>query len=481
MLNKPGVQGMDKKQIAEIFKKALSQGADFAELYWEHKETSAIGCEDNRIERINSGIDEGVGIRVISGDNTSYAFTNDLAYARLLEVAELAGKAARKSDAVKRPLDFFTPPSKAEFQVEIPPDSVDIKAKVEKVMEANEGARGVDGRIRQVTIGYGDVRQKVIIANSEGVYVEDDRVRTRLSVNAVAVDGDSMQTGYYSAGGAAGFELLTENDPLELGRTAARRAILMLSAGPAPTGKMPVVISGKAGGTMIHEACGHGLEADLVQKKLSVYTGKKGEQVASPLVSVIDDGLLPQKFGSLRYDDEGCPTQRTVLIDKGILTEYLYDYMTAKNEGRESTGNGRRESYQSRPIPRMRNTLIAPGDMDPERIIREAREGLLVTAMGGGQVNTTTGDYVFDVAEGYLIKDGQAVAPVRGATLTGNGPQTLQMVDMVGKDLGFTIGICGKEGQGVPVSDAQPTIAVKELIVGGTGGANAKEPKIRRL
>jgi TldD protein len=257
----------------------------------------------------------------------------------------------------------------------------------------------------------------------------------------------------------------------------------MLKAQPAPTGKMPVVMAGKAGGTMVHEACGHGLEADLVQKQLSVYAGKIGQEVASSLVSVYDDGLLPQKFGSGRYDDEGYPVQKTVLINKGILEEYLYDYQTAKKAGRNSTGNGRRESYQSRAIPRMRNTCIAQGEEDPDKIIRETSNALLVTAMGGGQVNTTNGDYVFEVAEGFLIEDGEITHPVRGATLTGNGPETLRLVERVGNDLGFTIGICGKEGQGIPVSDAQPTLAIKELIVGGTGNAakNRKNATIRRI
>jgi len=472
---------MDRKGSSEILKKALSKGADFAEVYWEHRETSAISYEDNRIERINSGIDEGVGIRVIAGDHTSYAYTNDLSLESLLRVAELAGKAANKKEASIQPLSFYTPKAQEQFKIELPPDKIEINAKVEKVLEANQAARQVDSRIRQVSVGYGDVRQKVTIANSVGVYVEDLRTRTRLMVSAVAAENGVVQTGYNSVGGTVGFELLQQESPAELGRKAAERAILMLSAAPAPTGKMPVVMAGKAGGTMVHEACGHGLEADLVQKKLSVYAGKKGQQVASPLVTVIDDGTIQGKFGSLRYDDEGYPGQKTVLIKDGFLEGYLYDYQTASKEGRESTGNGRRESYKSRPLPRMRNTYIASGKSDPDKIIKEAQEGLLVTAMGGGQVNTTTGDYVFDVAEGYLIKDGQVVCPVRGATLTGNGPETLQLVEMVGKDLGYTIGICGKEGQGVPVSDAQPTMYIKELIVGGTGLTQARETKIRRL
>lgn len=473
---------MNRKQIEEILKRAQSFGADFAEFYWEHKNSSMIKCEDNKIEQINSGIDEGVGIRVLTGENTSYAYTNEVNFERLMEVAELVGKAADKGiKGEDRVYDFFTPKASIQLEVKIPPDKVEIKDKVNIVKDANTAARSVDERIRQVRVGYGDVKQKVVIANTEGIYVEDLRTRTRLNVNAVAAKGDLIQTGYQSAGGTTGLELFEEKDPANIGRNAARKAVLMLSAQAAPSGKMPVVLAGKAGGTLVHEACGHGLEADLVQKKLSIYAGKKGQVVASPEVSVIDDGLIPGKYGSIAYDDEGTPAQKTVLIENGMLKGYMYDLQTAKKDNTVSTGNGRRESYKNRPIPRMRNTYIASGDADPESIISETAEGLLVTAMGGGQVNTITGDYVFEVSEGYLIKDGEITVPVRGATLTGNGPETLQLVEKVGSDLGFTIGVCGKEGQGVPVSDAQPTLAVKELIIGGTGNKSGSETKIRRL
>lgn len=473
---------MERKQIEEILKRAQSNGADFAEFFWEHKDSSTISCEDDKIEQINSGIDEGVGIRVFTEDTTSYAYTNDIGFDSLLQVAELVGRAANKSSiGCDRELNFTTPEAPTKFVVKSPPDQVDIKDKVKIVREANIAAREVDKRIRQVRVGYGDVRQKVVIANTKGTYVEDLRTRTRLLVNAVAAQGDMIQTGYYSVGGTTGLELYDDNDPTSIGRKAADKAILMLSAQAAPSGKMPVVLAGKAGGTLVHEACGHGLEADLVQKKLSVYRDKQGQTVASPLVSVIDDGLIPGKYGSIKYDDEGTPSQKTVLIEKGVLKSYMYDIQTSIKDGTESTGNGRRESYKNRPIPRMRNTYIASGDTNPESIIKDTNEGLLVTAMGGGQVNTITGDYVFEVSEGYLIKDGEVTVPVRGATLTGNGPETLKLVEKVGSDLGFTIGVCGKEGQGVPVSDAQPTLAIKELIIGGTANKKGNETRIRRL
>jgi TldD protein len=473
---------MEKREINEILKNALNSGADFAELFWEQKETALINCEENRIERINSGLEEGVGIRTIAGENTSYAFTNDLSFARLLEVAQMAGKGAQKQQEPLEIKAFHTPQAPLKLEIKKPPREIGTEKKVQIVLEANEAARQIDPRIRQVKVNYGDVQQKVTIANSEGVFVEDLRTRTRLSVHAIAAEGNLIQTGFQSLGGSQGFELLEENDPTQIAKRAAQRAILMLSAKPAPSGKMPVVLAGKAGGTMVHEACGHGLEADLVQKGLSVYAGRKGQEVASPLITVVDDGLLSGKFGTTCYDDEGTPCGKNVLIKQGVLENYMYDLKTAKQDDVQSTGNGRRESYQSRPIPRMRNTYIASGKTDSEKIIKETKEGLLVTAMGGGQVNTINGDYVFDVAEAYVIKDGEAVYPVRGATLTGNGPETLRLVEKVGKDLDFTIGICGKEGQGVPVSDAQPTMAIRELIVGGTGGDFVSQgKKIRRL
>jgi len=264
-----------------------------------------------------------------------------------------------------------------------------------------------------------------------------------------------------------GFELFQDNPPNQIAETASRRALMMLGARRAPGGKMPVVLSSDAGGTMIHEASGHGLEADLAQTGMSVYSGRKGEQVASPLITVIDDPTLPLKRGSYGFDDEGVKAQRTTLVEKGILKGYLYDYLTAMKDGTTSTGNGRRESYHSRPLPRMSNTFIAPGQMDPEAILHATRSGLFVKKMGGGQVNTVNGDFVFEVTEGYLIEDGEIGEPVRGATLTGNGPDILKAIDMVGSDLGFGIGTCGKEGQGVPVADAQPTLRIPEIVVGG--------------
>ncbi|MDR3591623.1 MAG: TldD/PmbA family protein [Negativicutes bacterium] len=458
---------LDRKVMAQILDEALARGGDFADLFIEDRATTLVSCEDNRIERIKTGVDVGAGVRVIYGDTTAYAYTNKVSKDDLLAVADIASRAAK---GAKRDIqvDLRQVQPTVDLDVAILPGDVKIDDKVAAVEAANDAARAVDPRIGQVMVVYGDVRQDVTIANSLGRLVEDRRVRTRLSVNAVAAAGEQIQTGFESLGSNQGFELIAPGACEALAKTAAGRALSALTAKPMPAGRMPVVMAGAAGGTMVHEACGHGLEADLVQKGLSVYAGRKGEKVAAGAITVVDDGTLPHRYGTMRFDDEGFPTQKTVLIENGILSNFMYDYLTATKDKVTPTGNGRRESFEHKPIPRMRNTYIAPGKDNPEAVIKSVRDGLLVKKMGGGQVNTVNGDFVFDVAEGYLIRDGQVTCAVRGATLAGNGPEVLRTIDMVGSDMGFTIGTCGKDGQSAPVADAQPTLRIPEIIVGGT-------------
>ncbi|NLK00675.1 MAG: TldD/PmbA family protein, partial [Clostridia bacterium] len=408
----------------------------------------------------------GAGVRIISGGRTSYAYTNDVTFQSLSKIANSLSKAVETGEGSVINLQYREP----EYQFEIirPPDEIPVEKKVRLLEKANKAARGYDSRIKQTTVGYGDAEQEITVANSEGLHIQGRRIRCRMVVNVVSHGEGLIQTGSESASAFSGFELFSSQiDVGELAETAASRSVLMLEARPAPAGTMVVVMSGEAGGTMVHEACGHGLEADLVQKKLSVYAGKKGEKVASNMVTVIDDATIPNRYGSYPFDDEGTTGEKTVLIEKGILKNYMYDWLTAHRDGTKSTGNGRRESYQYVPIPRMTNTYIAPGEYDPKEIISSVPKGLFVKKMGGGQVNTTNGDFVFEVTEGYLIENGKITAPVRGATLTGNGPKVLQLIDMVGNDQGWAIGTCGKEGQGVPVGDAQPTIRIPEMVVGG--------------
>ncbi len=472
---------LDRKELSNVLARALEKGGDFAEIYIEEKKVNNVLCEDNKIEKIHSGREKGAGIRVLKDGKTAYVYTNDVSESGLMKAAELATHAARSTTHIDREIHLTPKQAGLNLNFLRLPEEVELSEKIEQLLAANQAAREIDAEIRQVTVGAGDMQRRVQIANSEGEYVEDELARVRLVVNAIASRDGVMQTGYEVAGGVSGWELLETVSLEDMARQAAGRAVAMLSATLAPTGRMPVVMHAEAGGTMVHEACGHGLEADLVQKGLSVYQGKLNQEVANPELSVIDDATLPGKYGSFHFDDEGSPAQRTVLIDKGILKTFLNDRLTVAKEASELTGNGRRESYQHKPIPRMTNTYIASGKDDPEEIIASTPQGLLVKKMGGGQVNTTNGDFVFDVQEAYLIEDGEIKCPVRGATLTGNGPRSLLDIDRIGRDLGFSIGICGKDGQGVAVADAQPTIRIKELTVGGTAHANGQTIKrIRR-
>lgn len=457
---------LDQEIIRRVLKKALSGGGDYADMFVEFRKINSIHLEDGKIEKITSGIDAGAGIRLISKGSTAFAYSNDLSEKALVDLAETLcrGLKGSKTDIT---LDLRRSRPEIDFPILIHPDSTPMMDKVRLVKEADKVSRSFDKRIKQVSVSYRDSLQKILIGNSEGIIAEDERIYTTAVIHVIVSDGGKIQTGYESAGGLIGFELFRNNLMEEISLKASRRAVMMLTARRAPGGRMPVVISSEAGGTMIHEAVGHGLEADLVGEGLSVYAGRIGSAIASPLITVIDDPTLMNMRGSYRFDDEGVPSQRTILIEKGILKNYMYDRLTAFKAGVSSTGNGRRESYQHRPIPRMSNTYIAPGESSPEEIIKSTHKGLFVKKMGGGQVNTVTGEFVFEVQEGYLIENGHVGEPVREATLIGNGPDVLKSIDMVGSDLGFSIGTCGKDSQGVPVSDGMPTVRIPDLVVGG--------------
>jgi TldD protein len=457
---------LDGMNLSRILRRALAGGGEFADIYFEEGSSTSIVCEDGKIERVLSGTDRGVGIRVISDLRTAYAYTNEVTESSLLSLAETVSKAV-KGNRFDRAIDMRSKVVGPGFPIEITPDDVPLQEKVALVNRGNLAARSFSEKVRQVMVVYRDSRVNTQIANSLGEFTETGRTGTLFLAQVVAAEGDVIQTGYEPMGWFIGHELFRERSPEEIALAAARRAVMMLSARKAPGGLMPVVLSSEAGGTMVHEAIGHGLEADLAQNGLSVYTGKVGTEVASPLVTVIDDATIPNARGSFSFDDEGTPAQRTVLVENGILKGYLYDRLSAMKDGRTPTGNGRREGYHAKPIVRMTNTLIAPGVTPPEEIVKGVESGIFVRKMGGGQVNTVNGDFVFEVSEGYLIENGEIGEPVRGATLTGNGPEVLRKIVKVGSDLGFGIGTCGKDGQGVPVSDAQPTLLIAEITVGG--------------
>ena len=423
-----------------------------------------MSIDESRIEPVRSGAEEGAGVRVVSDGTTYFAHVDGLDPADLERAAAEAASALRGERAEPRALSAVETQPVA---IERRPEEVPAERKAELLRELDERARAEGGEVTQVLASYAEARREVTVANSEGVFAADDRTRTRIGVQAVARRGEVVETGHETLGGHRGFELL-EEDPGSIAAEAAAQALTLLDAGPAPAGSMPVVVGGGFGGVLFHEMTGHGLEADHIQKGASVYAGKLGEQVAQPLLSAYDDGRLPNEWGSDAIDDEGTPTQKTLVLEDGRLVSFLYDRLRAERDGVASTGNGRRESFRHLPIPRMTNTYIAPGEAEPEEIIGEVGKGFYAKSFGGGQVDPATGDFVFGVSEGYLIEGGRVTRPCRGATLIGNCLQALAAIDAVGSDFAMKTGICGKGGQSAPVGTGQGHVRIAALTVGGT-------------
>ncbi len=433
--------------------------------------------DDGRIETLSSDHDRGVGIRVVNGESTGFAHTSNLTEKGLAAAAKSAAEAAGAGSGTGAIAQGDNDRDGRSYSasMSIDPADIDKAVKVQLLQQADEAARatgpGSGGSVTQVSATYGDARRRILVANSDGVYATDDQARTRFSVNCVASGDTGLQTGYETIGLSVGFELFDRYDVEDLARKAANRALLKLEAKPAPAGTMPVVIGPGSGGVLFHEACGHGLEADLVRKGASVFADRVGEQVASPLVSIIDDGTMDEQWGYFAIDDEGQPAASNVLIKDGVLIDYMWDGLRARSEGRSSSGNGRRQSYRHLPMVRMTNTYLSGGDSEPGDIIAGVDNGVYVAKLGGGQVNTASGDFVFGMVEAYLIENGKLTAPLRDGQLIGNGPKALVDIDAVGNDFELgSPGTCGKDGQGVPVGFGVPTLRVKELTVGGTAG-----------
>jgi TldD protein len=447
----------------------MRTGGEFAEVFAEDRRNSSAVLDDGRVEELTSGRDRGAGIRVVVGDTTGFAHTADLSEMGLIAAAEAAAAAARGGGGGTNVVALTRRSASRGYEIETFPGDVPKAQKVELLLRANDAARSVGDAISQVSVSYGDNRRRILVANSDGLFVEDDTVRTFFAVSCVATGDTGMQTGRESVGHTIGFELFDRYDVDQLARNAADRALTKLAARPAPSGQMPVVIGSGGGGVLFHEACGHGLEADLVSKGASVFRGRVGQQVASKGVTVVDDGTMAREWGNIAIDDEGNPAQRNVLIDDGVLTDYMWDQLRARKEGRSSSGNGRRQSYQNLPMVRMTNTYLLAGTDDPESIIASTPKGVYVKHLGGGQVNTATGDFVFGMTEAYLIEDGKVTEPLREGNLIGNGPEVLQRIDALGNDFAMgPPGTCGKDGQGVPVGDGVPTLRVSSLTIGGT-------------
>ena len=460
---------LEESVIQRVLGTALRTGGDFAEIFVEDKRSSSARLDDGRIEELSSGRDRGAGIRVVVGETTGFAHTADLSEQGLRAAAEAAAAAARGSNQGDRVVNLTKVTAPAPNDVAIQPDSIEKAAKVALLERADAAARSEGGAIKQVTARVADSRRRILVANSDGLLAGDDQVKTLFAVQCVALGDTGMQTGYESVGHTIGWELFDRIQAEDHARKVARQALTKLNARPAPSGTMPVVIGSGGGGVLFHEACGHGLEADLVGKGASVFRGRKGELVASPLVTLVDDGTMGEEWGCFAIDDEGSPAQRNVLIEDGVLTDYMYDFLRSRKEGRARSGNGRRQSYQHLPMVRMTNTFLMAGEDAPADIVAGTDRGVFVKALGGGQVNTATGDFVFGMTEAYLIEDGEITEPLREGNLIGNGPQVLTMIEAIGNDFAMgPPGTCGKDGQGVPVGDGVPTLRVQALTIGGT-------------
>ena len=456
--------------VERVLGSALGRGAQFAEVFVEDRRGTSASLDDGRVEELSSGRDRGAGVRVVVGETTGYAHTADLSERGLLAAAEAAAAVAREGGGGSRVVALEERPVSRPGTVEVFPEDVAKVKKIELLQRADDAARSAGQAVSQVTAHYADSRRRVLVANSDGTLVHDDQVRSRFFVSCVAVGDTGMQTGYESKAFTVGFEMFDFVDVEEVAGTAARRALVKLGARPAPSGELPVVLAAGSGGILFHEACGHGLEADHIVKDASVYVGQVGAQVASPLVTLVDDGTVSREWGTVAVDDEGRPAQRNVLIEDGRLTDYMWDFLRARKEGRASSGNGRRQSYRHLPMVRMTNTFLLDGSADPAEVVAQTPRGIYVAQLGGGQVNTTTGDFVFGTSEAYLIEDGRVTEPLRDANLIGNGPEILRRIDVVADDFAMVPGTCGKDGQSVPVGCGQPTLRVSAMTVGGTAG-----------
>ena len=460
---------IDAETLRRVLDRSLRTGAEFSEVFVEDRRSSAAALDDGRVEELMSGLDRGAGVRVVVGETTGFAHTADLTEAGLMKAAEAAAAAARGGGGGTREV-ALGPAGGGGRRAAILPEDVPKARKVELLQAADAAARGAGGAIKQVSASYGDARRRILVANSDGLVAEDDQVRTRFSVSCVATGDTGMQTGYESKAATVGFEMFDRISVEQVALEAARRALVKLSARPAPSGVLPVVLKGGSGGILFHEACGHGLEADHILKDSSVYRGRVGQKVASELVTLVDDGTVADEWGTFVVDDEGNVAARNVLIENGVLTDYMWDWLRARKEGRASSGNGRRQSYQHLPMVRMTNTYLLAGTEQPDEIIRQTPSGVYVAQLGGGQVNTATGDFVFGMTEAYLIEDGEITDPIREANLIGNGPDVMSRIDALADDFDMSPGTCGKDGQSVPVGCGQPTLRVTGVTIGGTAG-----------
>ncbi len=460
---------LSRKLIENTLTAALSTGGDFAEIFVEDRTNNGIVMIGGKVESTMSGRDYGVGIRIFKGFNSVYAYTNKSDEDTLIETAKKAAQAV-EGNIIDLTINLTKSDVKNINIIQIDPSKVEKTKKVQVMKKAYDIAFNYDELITQVSINYTDYIQNIMVANSEGLWKEDTRVRSRLGISSVASKDGEMQSGFFAPGASKGYEFFENLDIDYYAKEASRIAVTMVKAKYSPSGRMPVIIDNGFGGVIFHEACGHGLEATSVAKGLSVFAGKIGQQIASPIVTAIDDGSIPNEWGSFSIDDEGTQSQRNVLIENGILKGYMIDKLNARRMNMDITGSSRRQSYRFPPTSRMSNTFIDNGSSTPEEIIANTEKGLYAKHMGGGSVNPATGEFNFAVMEGYIVENGKIKEPVRGATLIGKGTEVLNKIDMVGNNLLQSQGMCGSVSGSIPANVGQPMIRVSELTVGGREG-----------
>jgi TldD protein len=456
--------GLTKK----ILNTLLKNGADFSEIFIQKRISGILRLDDSKIDNSSSGYELGCGLRLWAGDSTFYAYVDSLQKEKLLDAARVLSSAVNGSSSLKV-LDLTSAESSYRTSIKKFPDKIDQGVKRDILKSVDKKSRDFSPFIVQVTASLSDDTEEVYIANSNGVSSYEEKVKTFLGVNVVAKKKTEVRTGYKSLARTSGYEIFDIKSPQKAALEASEIAVKMLDAVGAPAGELPVVIGPAFGGVIFHEACGHGLEADAVMKDASVFKGKMGKKVASDIVTAVDNSTIEYRWGSYRFDGEGCPSLKTVLIKDGVLTSYIYDLRTSVKLKAKQTGNGRRQSFRDIPIPRMSNTYIANGKQDKDLIIGSVKRGIYAKEFAGGQVDPATGDFVFGISEGYMIENGKLSFPIKGATLIGNGPAVLKRIEAVADDLDFAPGTCGKNGQSVSNEVGQPTIKVSSMTVGGTG------------
>jgi TldD protein len=464
--------GIGAEDLEKVLATARGRNADYADLYFEYRRNEGISLEEGLVKNCSQSTANGVGVRVLAETKTGYAYTDDITIENL-ELAAGTAQYIAQNQQTQTPVRVGQSRSEAHdlYPIKVPVNDISLDKKIALLYEIDQFARSLDPRVKNVFVSLASEYKIILVAASQGLVVGDIQPLTRLNVSCIAEENGDRQIGSFGGGGRVEFGFFIDaQDYQRYAREAVRQAILNLSAQDAPAGTMDVVLGAGWPGILLHEAIGHGLEGDFNRKQTSAFSGRMGQRVASELCTVIDDGTIPSRRGSINVDDEGTLTHRTTLIENGVLKGYLQDRLNASLMKMPLTGNGRRESYAHIPMPRMTNTFMLAGESDPEDIIRSVKRGLYAVSFGGGQVDITSGKFVFSASEAYVIEDGQVTRPVKGATLIGNGPDVLTRVSMVGSDLKLDegVGTCGKDGQSVPVGVGLPTIKIDGLTVGGT-------------